>query len=1337
MKRLWLVATGAFIVGTAVVFVSRGGLVRSDAVSSLSSPSRSLVRLDPRARPRVNFRALGEEVIFTQGAECSTETQFLGTAAWADGERRAWPQKLALGDFNGDGLADLLLFGSWDGRALLTMKIRRADERFCSGLTFDLGSGEIADGIVADVTGDGHADVVVAFAAAPLLELVIGDGQGGIADRRAIELEEPARAVAVGDVTGDGYADIALAFGAPARVVLLVGRRDGRFERASTLSLWEVADPIVLRIADLDRDGHGDLVLAHRGGILWAHGTVAGFLRPASLPIDSEPTDLVVEDFDLDGRMDVVLSDRAGNVQLFLGAARGGFVKREARFVGGPTSALAAGHFDADGHRDIAVALADRNRLVLLMGDGKGGFEEAFDMEVDDPVVAMLAARMNRDALDDLLIAERRQGGWLIAVTDAARIVVTTTADTIREDGRVSLREAILAANGVPPNRDVAGLPGAPEVIAFNIPESERRDGVFTIEVDGALGPLPRLVDGGTTIDGTTQPGWSGPPIIVLNGRRAGLADGLVITSSLNVIAGLVINGFEGSGVKIIVDPPESGTATGNIVRGCYIGTDPAGRESVGNGLYGVLITRNRTQANLIGGTAPTDRNVISGNRSNGIELDFPTFGNLILGNYIGTTADGLNALPNGGAGVFVSGARDNVIGGREPGAGNLISGNSGSGVQIVGIFGNHVQGNWIGTDATGRRALPNGGDGVTLIGGAHSNLIGGDAEAARNVISGNAQNGVRIADAFSNRIAGNIIGLDPAMTQAVPNGASGILVTAGARENLIGGLEPSSGNVIAGNSGDGITLARGASGTQIIGNLIGTTDREGTSRRPNGGHGIAILGAQRTTIGGAALAAANTIAYNARAGISIAEGEGTPSRGNRIGCNAFFANGGLGIDLGGDGVTPNDVGDADEGPNALMNFPVVREMREVPGGVLLRGRIDTTDPAAARIDVYLADPDPTGFGEGRQCLAQGIAPNPDGTFEVLLTGISIRDLVTLTATDVAGNTSEFSRLAPPVDVTPPSVRVVSPNGGEFVLAGTLLPIVWESSDNVGILLHEVALSLDSGRTCSIPLGRVSGDKRSFVWEVPEGVLSSTARICVTARDFFDNAATDVSDGDFQIGRSDREAPVVRVLRPNGGEVARAGEPFEITWEASDNVALASCDLSISTDGGANFTPLATRIPADVRAFTWDIPEGLSTTRGRVLVRCRDLAGNSGEDRSDGDFAIDGAPPTVGAVVVFDVNGPGRFFVARRPLTIAWEASDDVGIVRHRIEFSRDDGRTFEPLRDAQGNIVGDDIPGDARRFTWVVPGTVFTRTGRFRVTAIDRAGRTSSALSERISIVN
>lgn len=1319
----------------AVGFISRGSEVRSQATFSSPAQSRVVFSLDPRAWPRVTFRIVGEEAFSAHAADCPHVFRSLGQEEVAASGRRAWPVGLALGDVTGDGRSDLLLLGRENGRTILEGRFRFAEERFCSGITVDLGPGEPVGLVVEDITGDGYSDVLIAGDDPPKVMLLIGDGLGGFRERREWTVQGPVRAIAVGDVTGDGRADLLVAAAAPPRVFVWAGGDQGRFDRPSVFSLPEEGgEPVTLRVADLNGDGQGDLILAQSQGITWAFGSAQGLRPPTFLALDSSPADLVLGDFDLDGRTDLVLGDRIGQVRVFLGTAQGGFLPSATRFVAGEVSALAPGHFDGDGHLDLAVALADQSRVVLLLGDGTGRFSEAFDLKLPEPVVTLLAGRVNRDALDDLILGQQREGGWLLAVTDPPRLIVTTTADTIAEDGRVSLREAILAANGMPPNRDVTGQRGAPEVIAFNIPESERRDGVFMIEVDGTLGPLPRLADGGTTIDGTTQPGWNGQPLIVLRGRRAGLADGLVITSSLNVIAGLVIQEFEGSGIKIIVDPPESSTATGNIVRGCYIGTDATGQRSAGNALYGILITRNRTQANLIGGTSPADRNVISGNRSNGIELDFPTFGNFILGNYIGTTADGLRALPNGGAGIMISGARDNLIGGREPGAGNLISGNSGSGLQIVGVFGNQVQGNWIGTDATGMRALPNGGDGITLTGGAHSNLIGGGAEAARNIISGNAQNGVRLVEAFANQISGNWIGTDTTGTRALPNGASGILLTEAARENLIGGLETSSGNLIAGNAGDGITLARGAANNQIVGNLIGVGDREGRLPLPNGGHGIAIFGAQNTAIGGTTSAAANVIAYNARAGILVAEEQ---SQGNRIWCNSFFQNGGLGIDLGGDGVTPNDPGDADTGPNGLMNFPVVREMRAVPEGVLLRGQIDAVNRAAVQVDVYLADPDPTGFGEGRRCLASGITPRPDGTFEVLLTGVRADDPVTLVATDEAGNSSEFSRIAPPVDTVAPSVRVIAPNGGEFVLAGTLLPIAWEASDNVGIFVQEVALSLDSGRTCSVLLARLSGDRRSFAWSVPEGLLSSTARVCVTVRDFSDNAATDTSDGDFQIGPSDREEPVVRVLRPNGGEVARAGESFEIAWEAQDNVGIASCDLSVSTDGGATFTPLATRLAPDVRVFSWNIPAGLSTTRGRVLVRCRDLSGNAGEDRSDGDFAIDGAAPTVGSVIVFDVNGPGRAFVARRPITIAWEASDDVGILLQRVEFSRDDGRTFEPLRDERGNIVGDNIPGEARQFTWVIPGTVSTRAGRFRVTVIDRAGRSSQAMSERISIIN
>lgn len=1246
----------------------------------------------------------------------------------AEGVMTTDPQSLARGDLNGDGVGDLLILSTNGDHCHLAVRWGASNGKFAPGLSYEIPVGNPVGEVVDDFTLDGIADVAVVGSGQGVL--LVGDGVGGFARAVTFATGEGIRAVTSGDLNGDGRPDLILVGERPTRLVLLSGSGADGFAPARTVSfapMRQAAQPRAVRTADLDADGLLDVIVATAGAasgvtIFFGSGD-EGMLPPLDfdVPATGRPADLAVRDFDFDQLLDIALSTETGDVLLLRQESDRHFSASTAIALGGRPTSLVTGQFDSDGYPDLALALPGENHVVVLLGDGRGGFSSPIVLDVESEPVTLLAARLNRDALDDLAIGKRSGRGLVLALTSASTITVTTTADVVADDGQVSLREAITLANQNP----------GPDIIAFNIPASEAVSGVFTINVSGALGPLPALSGGGTTIDGTTQPGFAGRPIIVLNGRNAGLADGLKITSSLNVVAGLVINGFLGSGVKIIVDPPESGTATGNIVRGCYIGTDASGQVSAGNGLFGVLITRNRTQANTIGGTTPADRNVISGNGSNGIELDFPTFGNLILGNYIGITADGSRPLPNGGDGVFISGARDNQVGGRDPGAGNVISGNTGSGVQIVGVSGNTVAGNFIGTDATGTRALGNGSDGVSLNGDAHNNTVGGLSAGARNVISGNSANGVKIARSLSNEVIGNIIGTDHTGTAVVANGGSGILVTAGSQNNTIGGIDPSAANLIGGNTGDGVTLAGAAVSNIVAGNFIGTNDAQGTVRLGNRGSGVTIVGAQNNTILG------NTIAYNTGPGVQVLSSDTIVSQGNRLSCNSTFANGGLGIDLSGDGVTLNDAGDLDTGPNKLMNFPVVTEVSPVAGGVLLRGRLDTGNPAGARVEVFLADPDPSSFGEGKVCLAREVIPASDGTFAVTLAGFTADDRFTLTATDDSGNTSEFSRIAPPVDREPPSVRVTAPNGGELVIAGTVVAITWVSSDNVGLQAHILALSLDSGQTCSIPIARVGGDVRAFAWLVPENLTSSTARVCVTAIDQFDNRATDVSDGDFIIAREDREPPLVRVLSPNGGETIAAGGQFLIRWEASDNVGIMSCDVLFSADGGASFNPIAERLASDVRSLVWNVPAGLTTTRGRILVRCRDLAGNLGQDNSDADFAVDSRAPTVSGVTVEDFNGPAFSFLARETITIRWTASDDIAIASQRIELSRDGGQTFEPLRDMSGNIVGDNIAPDARSFQWTIPVGTRTNDGRFRVTVVDRTGKTGSALSARIFIIS
>jgi hypothetical protein len=1338
--KSWLSAPirvlGLLIVGSVIIVPWAGvatgrGERSSPSQRTITAPRSITLRAHHRGWPRLTFQDAADEDADAPDlfdAENRLAREQTSVVPLAESARLLDPRSLARGDLDGDGVGDVLILDRSGDHSHLVVREATTAGTLRRERAYELALTHPIAGVVDDFTLDGHLDVVVVGSSEGIL--LVGDGAGGFARRVTFSPGEAIGAVTSGDFTGDGRPDLILAAGGPARLILLRGAGSEGFGSQQTVALRPArrgGDPRAIRLADLNADGRLEVVVAWAGdapGVTIFSGSADGTWRPLQdidLPLASPPTDLAVADCDLDGIADIALSTATGDVFLIRGISAGSFRAEAVASVGGLPTSLVTGHFDADGYTDLALAVPAENRVVVLLGDGRGGFSSPLALDVESEPVVLMATRLNRDALDDIVIGKHSGRGLVLALTAASTITVTTAADVVGVDGRVSFREALLMA---------AQNPG-PDVIAFNIPASEAVSGIFTITVNGALGPLPAVSDGGTTIDGTTQPGFAGRPLIVLNGQNAGLADGLKITSSLNVVAGLVINGFLGSGVKIIVDPPESSTATGNIVRGCYIGTDARGETSVGNGLFGILITRNRTQANIIGGTRPGDRNVISGNGSNGIELDFPTFGNLIQGNYIGTTADGSRPLPNGGDGVLISGARENQIGGREPGAGNVISGNTGSGVKIIGVSGNTVAGNFIGTDATGTRPVGNGSDGVSLTGEAHNNTVGGLSAGARNVISGNAANGVKIARGLSNEVIGNIIGTDRTGTAAIPNGSNGVLLTAGSQNNTVGGMDPAAANIIGGNTGDGITVAAASIGNVIAGNLIGTGDAQGTIRIGNGGSGVTILGAQNNAILG------NTIAYNTGAAVQVLTSDTVPAQGNRISCNSTFANGGLGIDLNGDGVTLNDAGDVDDGPNKLMNFPVVTDISPTTGGVLLRGRLDTSNPAGARIEVFLADPDPSSFGEGKVCLTREVIPASDGTFAVTLAGVTPATALTLTATDESGNTSEFSRVAPPVDNQPPSVRVTAPNGGELVIAGTVVAITWVSSDNVGLQAHILALSLDSGQTCSIPIARVGGDVRAFAWLVPENLTSSTARVCVTAVDQFDNRATDTSDGDFVIAREDREPPLVRILSPNGGETIAAGSPFLIRWEASDNVGIMSCDVLFSADGGASFNPIAERLAGDVRSLVWNVPAGVTTTRGRILVRCRDLAGNLGQDNSDADFAVDSRPPTVSGVTVEDVNGPAFSFLARETITIRWTASDDIAIASQRIELSRDGGQTFEPLRDMSGNVVGDNIAPDARSFQWTIPVGTRTNDGRFRVTAVDRTGKTGSALSARIFIIS
>jgi hypothetical protein len=713
-----------------------------------------------------------------------------------------------------------------------------------------------------------------------------------------------------------------------------------------------------------------------------------------------------------------------------------------------------------------------QNRFEILLygcnvAAGKKG--EAFVQKLSKLTKANIAASF------DITGSAQKGGNWVLeyatvaiktglaiepeVMANYAHTLATFTVTNTADAGPGSLRQAITDANAAaaPPHNINFAIPGA---------------GVQTIAPLTALPPITTAV----SINGFSQPGAAAATatapatvLIELSGASPGLvANGLILQGSGINVQGLAINRFSASGLSIL--------GTGNTVQGNFIGTNAAGTAASANGNIGVVVTAGN---NIIGGNTPAARNIISGNTAFGVYIAGNTAtGNSVLGNYIGTDVSGTIALPNTDTGVTVDNAPNNIIGGNTPGAGNLIAGHPSNGLLITGATatGNLVRGNFIGTNAAGTGALANN-VGVIVTNNATNNTIGGNTAADRNIISGNTIFGVLIQSAVGgNLVQGNFIGTNVSGTGALSNGAgasgAGINVT-NSPNNTIGGA-PGAGNLISGNANVGLIVSgAAATGNSVLGNLIGTNST-GTTALPNS-IGVVIDSASNNRIGGSTVADRNTISGNSILGINIigtatgnsvvgnligtqsngtgalgnaSSGIGINASGNAIGGtaaglaniianngvngvtissgtgnsiqnNSIFANAGLGIDLGNDGITANDAGDADIGANNLQNTPVLTTASVSGGSVTVAGTYNSIPSTTFTLQIFANNPP----GTQGQTLIASIPVTTDAAGNAAFNqtfpaAVTAGQLITATATDAAGNTSEFS--AQPVPVVVP-----------------------------------------------------------------------------------------------------------------------------------------------------------------------------------------------------------------------------------------------------------------------------------------------------------------------------
>lgn len=444
-----------------------------------------------------------------------------------------------------------------------------------------------------------------------------------------------------------------------------------------------------------------------------------------------------------------------------------------------------------------------------------------------------------------------------IRVHAAVTIVVNSVDDDEDDDGNCTLREAIIAANtntasGVTVGECTAGDPGA-DSIHFNITTgsdftSGGHDG-YTITPTVALPSITETL----TIDGYTQNGaepnsnpapqpLNGVLLIQLEGDQANGARAINIDGANDVqIRGLVIGGWDEDGISINGDNA--------IITGTYIGTNPAGdtaNTNDNNGINGWGAVGNGAR---LGGTDPADRNLISGNGTSGPSAAAggigmgPNHNNWIIqGNYIGVAADGITPLPNaqiGGSGNpsvdFVTGT---LIGGTQPGATNVISGNNGHAIAPHDADNTQIIGNYIGVAYDGFTPVGNNGSGVTMSESSNSII--------RNNIVSNNGSGVYItntanADIYDNTVADNISG-----TGIATNDSDGIsiydnMLTGNNKGIDFDGTTNSEAydNTASDNSDSGISLTAGSSSVEIRSNTIyGNTT------------GILVRGATESAIG-------------------------------------------------------------------------------------------------------------------------------------------------------------------------------------------------------------------------------------------------------------------------------------------------------------------------------------------------------------------------------------------------------------------------------------------------------------------------------------------------------
>ena len=377
--------------------------------------------------------------------------------------------------------------------------------------------------------------------------------------------------------------------------------------------------------------------------------------------------------------------------------------------------------------------------------------------------------------------------------------------------------------------------------------------------------------------------------------------NGVLVTgrASGNLVGGFASGGNDPTG-DVFVRPPQgnlisgnqangvliTGGATGNTLAGNFVGTSTSGNSALGNALDGVAIV-NASGNSLLGTTFRQDPfvfyNVLSGNGGNGLRITNSN-DTIVQANFTGVGADNATVVANQGSGILVNGtSASTIVGGPIP-LGNVNSGNNKYGIELAGKASGFVAFNsFVGMVAFGG-AAPNRLDGINITATGGNNLIRTCLVAGNfgnGIVIGGKATGVTVEDAAA--------GTNSAISEAVPNYGSGLVITDNAHGNAVGGFQVSVETKVhlSGNLRYGLEITGNARDNRIFNAVIGA-GFQAVNPIPNAFGGVYIgPGTSGTILGGTQPFMANRVLFNGGAGITMSGSTGDRLIGNEIRGNA------------------------------------------------------------------------------------------------------------------------------------------------------------------------------------------------------------------------------------------------------------------------------------------------------------------------------------------------------------------------------------------------------------------------------------------------------------------